>query len=85
MKNNAIKSIKPMKNGILKVVLDTGNSLSVDLSDKLMTARFGVLKNKDVWQSADTDGTFVHWYKDDIEVVELSFDELMQMTLGSSY
>ncbi|MCR4990593.1 MAG: hypothetical protein K6A38_07005 [Lachnospiraceae bacterium] len=74
-----------MKNGILKVVLDTGNSLSVDMSDKLMTARFGVLKNSDVWQTADTDGNFVHWYKDDIEVVELSFDELMQMTLGSAY
>ncbi|MCR4786995.1 MAG: DUF2442 domain-containing protein [Lachnospiraceae bacterium] len=85
MSKNAIKSIKPMKNGILKVVFETGNSITVDMSQRLSTARFGVLKDTEVWESADTDGNFVHWYQDGIEVVELSFDEIMQMTVGGAY
>ncbi len=83
--NNTIKNIEAMDNGILKVIFDTGNSILVDMSPRLSTARFGVLNHEDIWKSADTDGRFVHWYQEGVEVVELSFDELMKMTLGSAY
>lgn len=83
--NNAIKNIESMDNGVLKVVFETGNSILVDMSPRLSTARFGVLNQEDVWKSADTDGRFVHWYQEGDEVAEISFDELMKMTLGSAY
>jgi hypothetical protein len=83
--NNAIKNIEAMENGVLKVILETGNSILVDMSPRLSTSRFGVLNQDEVWKSADTDGRFVHWYQEGDEVAEISFDELMKMTLGSAY
>lgn len=85
MGRNTIKDVEALENGTLKVIFETGNAITLDMTPRLDTSRFGILKNEHVWNTADTDGTFVHWYQDDMDVVELSYDELMQMTVGDAY
>lgn len=84
MKNGPIESVEPMEGHVLRAVFDNGNSVTVNFSPRLHTFRFGVLKSPAVWQSADTNGVFVHWHRDGREVVEVAYDELMKMTLGGS-
>lgn len=85
MKGQPIKTVEPLKDGVLKVAFDTGNCVTVDMKPKFQGFRFGVLQNPDVWLTADTDGCFVHWYKNKAPVAELAYDEIMQMILGDSY
>lgn len=85
MKGQPIAKVEPMKNGILLVTFDTGNSVVVDMKPSFEGFRFGVLKNQEVWETANTDGGFVHWYKNGMAVAELAYDEIMRMVLGESY
>lgn len=85
MKGRPIIQVEPMENGILQVTFDTGNRVTVDMTQRFAGFRFGVLRKQEVWRSADTDGSFVHWYRDGLAVAELAYDEIMKMTLGESY
>lgn len=85
MKGEPIKQAEAMENGILCVIFNTEHSALVDMKSCFQGFRFGILKNPEVWKTADTDGGFVHWYKDDIVVAELSYSEIMKMMLGNSY
>ena len=85
MKNQPITKVEPQENGILRVTFDTGNSVTVNMKPSFSGFRFGVLQQPEVWQSADTDGGFVKWYKNGLPVAELAYDEIMKMTLGESY
>lgn len=85
MRGEPIKEVKTMENGILCVDFDTGNTVIVDMKPTFRGFRFGILKNPEVWKTADTDGGFVHWYKDGVIVAELSYSEIMKMMLGNYY
>lgn len=85
MKGQPITRVKPMENGILQVIFDTGNSVIVDMKSTFGGFRFGALQNREIWQTAATDGSFVHWYKNGLAIAELAYDEIMKMTLGESY
>ncbi len=85
MKGRPIIKVEAMDDGILKVTFDTGNSIIVDMKPNFGGFRFGALKNPEIWQSVDTNGSFVHWHKDGIVIAELAYDEIMKMTLGESY
>lgn len=85
MKGKPITKVEPLENGVLRVTFDTGNSVTIDMKQSFDVFRFGALKNTDIWQSADTDGGFVRWYKNGLAVAELAYNEIMKMTLGESY
>ena len=85
MRGKPITKVEPLEDRILRVTFDTGNSVTIDMKPKLENYRFGVLQNPAIWETADTDGSFVHWYKNGIAVVELAYNEIMKMTLGESY
>ena len=85
MNGAPIKEARVKENGILCVVFDTDNSAFLDMKPSFQGFRFGILKNQEVWKTADTDGGFVRWYKDGTIVAELSYSEIMKMMLGSSY
>lgn len=85
MKGQPIIKVVPMEDGILSISFDTGNSVTVDMKPSFGGFRFGVLQNEEVWKSATTDGSFIHWYKDGIAVTELAYNEIMKMILGESY
>lgn len=77
--------VEALEDGVLKVTFDTGSCVTVDMKPKFKSFRFGVLKNPDIWLTANTDGSFVHWSKNGIAVVELAYSEITQMILGESY
>ena len=85
MKGRPILKGEPMPEGLIRVVFDTGNSATVNMKPRFSGARFAVLQKPEVWWSADTDGAFIHWYRDGLAVAELAYDEIMRMTLGESY
>ncbi len=85
MKGGGIREAKAMENGVLCVIFDTGNAMLLDMKPNFQGFRFGILKNQEVWSTADTDGGFIHWHKDGVIVAELSYNEIMKMTLGESY
>jgi hypothetical protein len=87
MKGQPITTVEPMENGFLQVTFETGNFVTIDMKPRFTGFRFGVLQHPEIWHSADTDGSFVHWYKSGCSapVAELAYDEIMKMTLGESY
>ena len=82
-----IKKVESLKNGILQVTFETGNQVNMDMNSLLIGFRFGVLKHEEIWNSANTDGYFIYWYKKGcpVPVVELAYDEIMRMTFGEFY
>lgn len=85
MKGGPISSVKALEDGVVKVNFTSGNTICLDMKPKFSLYRFGVLSDTVVFSSASTDGDFVRWYKDGLIVVELAFDEIIQMTLGESF
>ncbi len=85
MRGRPITIVEPLDDWILKVTFDTGNSVTIDMEPSLSIFRFGVLQDINIWETGDTDGGFIHWYKNGIPVVELAYNEIMKMTLGESY
>lgn len=85
MKGQPIIQVEPLENGIMRVVFDTGNCVTMDMKPRFNSFRFGVLENPHVWKTADTDGSFIYWYKNGMTVAELAYNEIIKMTLGESY
>jgi len=85
MRRGPILEAKALEDGFLSVSFDSGNSVTLDMKPKFILYRFGVLSNPEIFASADTDGNFVHWYKDEMIVAELGFAEIMKMVLGEAY
>lgn len=85
MKGMPITQVEPLAEGILRVTFDTGNSVTVDMKPFFNGFRFGVLQRSEIWRTADTDGAFVHWYRNDMAIAELAYNEIIKMTLGESY
>lgn len=56
-----IRSVMPLNDWRLFVEMETGSVMVVDLSRKLDTARFGDLRNLDLFRSVSTDGDIVLW------------------------
>ena len=85
MMGRPILKVEPLPDGLIRGLFDTGNSVTVNMKPRFSGARFAVLRKPEIWWSADTDGTFIHWYRDHLAVAELAYDEIMKMTLGESY
>lgn len=85
MKGLPITQVEPLADGILRVIFDTGNFVIVDMKPRFNSFRFGVLQWPEVWETADTNGAFVYWYRDRMAVAELAYNEIVKMTLGESY
>ncbi len=56
-----IKSVTALNDWRLFVEMETGSVMVVDLSHKLETARFGDLRDLDLFRSVATDGETVSW------------------------
>ena len=85
MKGLPIICAEPMEDGILLVTFDTGNSITLNMKPAFRGFRFGALQSPAIWKTADTDGSFIHWYRNGTPVAELAYNEIVKMTLGESY
>lgn len=85
MKGTPISAVEAQEDGVLLVIFDSGNSVTLNMKPRFGSYRFGVLSNSEIFASADTDGSFVRWYKNGMAVAELGFGEIMIMVLGETY
>ena len=58
-----IKSVMTLDGHLLQVTFHTGNCAVVDLKPHLQSVRFRALSNQEIWETADTNGGFIHWYQ----------------------
>lgn len=85
MEKGPMVTVKARENGILQVTFESGNWVNLDMKPRFKTYRFGVLSKPQIFASADTDGSFVRWYKDGLVVAELAFGEIMTLLVGEAY
>lgn len=74
-----VRSVVPMEGYRLLIELNTGSSITVDLSPKLKTARFAELSDKAVFNDVKTDSETVIWGDG---VLKIPVFELIDVAVG---
>lgn len=75
---NYIKSVMPMKGYRLFMEMESGSSVTVDLSVKLKTMKYAELADEAFFNTARTDGDYVVWGGGRLR---LTVKELMEVIL----
>lgn len=70
-----IKAVHVQKEYQLEVRLDNGSNIVLNMQPKLHTMRFGLLRNPEFFQCAETDGSMIFWEGK----VEISISEVFEM------
>lgn len=70
-----IIEVRTKENYCLEVRMENGSSVVLNLESRLQTVRFGVLADRELFNRAVTDGTYIRWDKK----VEISVDEVFQL------
>lgn len=70
-----IKNVVPKEDYRLEVLLDNGSSITLNLSSRLETIRFGLLADKEFFHRVTTDGTCISWGSN----IEISLSEVFQL------
>lgn len=75
---NYIRSVMPMKDYRLFMEMESGSSVTVNLSGKLKTMKYAELIDEAFFNTAMTDGDYVVWGGGRLR---LTVKELMEVTL----
>ena len=75
---NYIKTVLPMKDYRLFMEMESGSTVTVDLSGKLYTMKYADLTDKTFFKTAATDGDYVIWGGGRLR---LTVNELMEVVL----
>lgn len=73
-----IKAVLPMKDYRLFMEMESGSSVTVDLSGKLKTIKYASLADEYFFRTATTDGSYVIWGGGQLK---LTVNELMEVVL----
>lgn len=73
-----IKSLIPIKDFRLFMEMESGSTVTVDLSVKLKTMKYSDLADEDFFMTAKTDGNYVIWGSGRLK---LTVSELMNVVL----
>ena len=76
---SSVTSVAPQGDYLLELQLANGSSMRVNLGRKILTARFAVLKDPEVWSSAVTDGHSIHWQ----DLLSITLTEVLEI-LGNN-
>ncbi|WP_206460495.1 hypothetical protein [Anaerovorax sp. IOR16] len=80
MQNSRIfRAVTPIEDGCLKVEMETGSTVSLDMHRRMQSVRFGLLRNQEVFQSVTTDGYRLIFYRDGEEVLEIPASIFMDL------
>ncbi|GAB6179671.1 hypothetical protein JCM14036_09900 [Desulfotomaculum defluvii] len=74
-----IHAVTPLEGYRLLIQLNTGSSITVDLSAKLMTARFAELSDEEVFNNVKTDREIVIWGDG---ILKIPLFELIDVAVG---
>ena len=61
--------------------MGTDTQILFDFTSRLETVRFGALKDKAVFYTANTDGNFIIFQKEGIDKIKISADDFMDLVL----
>ena len=70
-----IRKVNSQENYRLEVILENGNSVTLDLTSRLNTLRFGILRDEAIFRCAETDGVVIRWGNK----LEISADEVFDL------
>lgn len=70
-----IKSVVPKEDYRLEVQLDNGSCVTLNLESRLQTVRFGMLSDKQFFETVTTDGICIRWGNK----IEISVNEVFQL------
>jgi len=73
------RSVVPLEGYRLLIELNTGSSITVDLSSKLKTARFAELADREVFNNVKADSEMVIWGDG---VLKIPVFELIDIAVG---
>ena len=76
--NCYIRLVAPLKDYRLFMEMESGSTVTVDLSAKLHTIKYGLLENEALFFNVATDGDYVMWGGGRVRV---SVQELMDVVL----
>lgn len=80
MQNGIIfHAVTPMEGGCLQVEMESGSRVCLDLSRRMQSVRFGLLRNEDIFKSVETDGYRLIFYRDGNQVLEILADTFMDL------
>ena len=75
------KSVKALPDYRLEVIMETGSIIQFDFRSRLNTARFGVLRDEELFQSVNTDGDYLIFCKEKRMPVRITASEFMDLIL----
>lgn len=70
-----IRKVVPHEDYKLFVLLDNGSSIILNMEVRLNTVRFGLLADKEFFNSVVTDGSFIRWGNK----IEISINEIFEL------
>lgn len=73
-----IRAVMPLKDYRLFMEMESGSTVTVDLSCKLGTIKYGLLEDEALFRDVKTDGDYVSWGNGRVRV---SAKELMDVVL----
>ncbi len=75
------KSVRPMPDYQLEVSMETGTTIHFDFRTRLNTARFGMLRDQELFRSVQTDGNYLIFSKSGRMPVKITASEFMDLVL----
>lgn len=76
----SILSVEPLEGYLLRIGFDNGNTLILNMENKVKTIRFRQLKDSGLFHRANTDGRCIHWN----ELIEISVAEAFEIAQGQN-
>lgn len=75
------KSVKALPNYQLEVEMCTNANIVFDFKPRLVTARFGSLRDETIFKSVYTDGNYLIFEKDKYKSIRITAKEFMDMVM----
>jgi two-component system chemotaxis response regulator CheY len=75
------RSVQALPGYQLEVVMETSSIIQFDFRTRLNTARFGMLRDEELFQSVQTDGNYLIFYKAGRMPVKITASEFMDLVL----
>ncbi|MDR1705598.1 MAG: DUF2442 domain-containing protein [Clostridiales bacterium] len=77
-----IKSVRPLSDYRIEVVMQTGTVVNFDFTSRLHTLRFAALQEDAVFHSVRTDGDYLLFKRGEVDCVRVTARELMDMCMS---
>ena len=76
-----LKSVKTVSDYQLEVLTETDTRIIFNLKPRFNTARFGALRERELFYSAHTDGNYILFEKEGYPKVTISASDMMDLAL----